>query len=96
MIRKAGMRNGHNADLAADPAVISFGLQVLKESKFKEHGRITPGEPDQLRLLHRALKVFFVTEEFVVAGDFLTYQFPTFQWFVFSIALLVENAEVGS
>lgn len=34
---------------------------VLKESKFKEHGRITP-------------------EEFVAAGDFLTYKFPVWQW----------------
>ncbi|TFK53641.1 putative E2-like enzyme [Heliocybe sulcata] len=34
---------------------------VLKESKFKEHGRITP-------------------EEFVAAGDFLTYKFPVWTW----------------
>lgn len=34
---------------------------VLRESKFKEHGRITP-------------------EEFVVAGDYLVYKFPTWQW----------------
>ncbi|KZT10832.1 uncharacterized protein LAESUDRAFT_643814 [Laetiporus sulphureus 93-53] len=34
---------------------------VLKESKFKEHGRITP-------------------EEFVAAGDFLTYKFPVWSW----------------
>ncbi|KAJ3481817.1 hypothetical protein NLI96_g7403 [Meripilus lineatus] len=36
-------------------------IQVLKESKFKEHGRITP-------------------EEFVAAGDFLTYKFPVWSW----------------
>ncbi|KAG8214225.1 autophagy-related protein 3 [Butyriboletus roseoflavus] len=35
--------------------------QVLKESKFKEHGRITP-------------------EEFVAAGDFLSYKFPVWTW----------------
>ncbi|KAF7305962.1 Autophagy-related protein 3 [Mycena chlorophos] len=34
---------------------------VLKESKFKEHGRITP-------------------EEFVAAGDFLSYKFPVWSW----------------
>lgn len=34
---------------------------VLKESKFKEHGQITP-------------------EEFVAAGDFLTYKFPVWSW----------------
>ncbi|ORX34825.1 autophagocytosis associated protein [Kockovaella imperatae] len=34
---------------------------VLRESKFKEHGRITP-------------------EEFVAAGDFLTFKFPVWQW----------------
>ncbi|EPQ57008.1 hypothetical protein GLOTRDRAFT_73506 [Gloeophyllum trabeum ATCC 11539] len=34
---------------------------VLRESKFKEHGRITP-------------------EEFVAAGDFLTYKFPVWAW----------------
>jgi len=34
---------------------------VLKESKFKEHGRITP-------------------EEFVAAGDFLSYKFPVWTW----------------
>jgi ubiquitin-like-conjugating enzyme ATG3 len=34
---------------------------VLRESRFKEHGRITP-------------------EEFVAAGDFLVYKFPTWSW----------------
>jgi ubiquitin-like-conjugating enzyme ATG3 len=34
---------------------------VLRESRFKEHGRITP-------------------EEFVAAGDFLAYKFPTWSW----------------
>lgn len=34
---------------------------VLRESKFKEHGKITP-------------------EEFVIAGDFLTYKFPLWSW----------------
>ena len=37
--------------------------QVLKESKFKEHGRLTP-------------------EEFVAAGDFLSYKFPVWSWYV--------------
>ncbi|KAL7418686.1 E2-like enzyme [Cryptotrichosporon argae] len=42
-------------------AVRDYLSPVLKESKFKEHGRITP-------------------EEFVAAGDFLTYKFPVWQW----------------
>lgn len=42
-------------------AVRDYWSPVLKESKFKEHGRITP-------------------EEFVAAGDFLTYKFPVWQW----------------
>ncbi|KAK7692386.1 hypothetical protein QCA50_004011 [Cerrena zonata] len=42
-------------------AVRDYLSPVLKESKFKEHGRITP-------------------EEFVAAGDFLTYKFPVWTW----------------
>ncbi|OCB89354.1 hypothetical protein A7U60_g3444 [Sanghuangporus baumii] len=42
-------------------AVREYLSPVLKESKFKEHGRITP-------------------EEFVAAGDFLTYKFPVWKW----------------
>lgn len=42
-------------------AIRDYISPVLKESKFKEHGRITP-------------------EEFVAAGDFLTYKFPVWQW----------------
>ncbi|OCF31228.1 preconditioning-inducible protein [Kwoniella heveanensis BCC8398] len=42
-------------------AVRDYLSPVLRESKFKEHGRITP-------------------EEFVVAGDFLTFKFPVWQW----------------
>ncbi|KAI0373942.1 hypothetical protein BV20DRAFT_961840 [Pilatotrama ljubarskyi] len=42
-------------------AVREYLSPVLKESKFKEHGRITP-------------------EEFVAAGDFLTYKFPVWTW----------------
>ncbi|KAJ8494964.1 hypothetical protein ONZ51_g1985 [Trametes cubensis] len=42
-------------------AVREYLSPVLKESKFKEHGRITP-------------------EEFVAAGDFLTYKFPVWSW----------------
>ncbi|KAF5346687.1 hypothetical protein D9756_010390 [Leucocoprinus leucothites] len=42
-------------------AVREILAPVLRESKFKEHGRITP-------------------EEFVVAGDFLVYKFPVWQW----------------
>ncbi|KAI4526875.1 autophagocytosis associated protein [Schizophyllum commune] len=42
-------------------AVRDYLSPVLKESKFKEHGRITP-------------------EEFVAAGDFLTYKFPVWKW----------------
>ncbi|KDN39016.1 hypothetical protein K437DRAFT_259218 [Tilletiaria anomala UBC 951] len=44
-------------------AVRDYLSPVLRESKFKEHGRITP-------------------EEFVAAGDFLTYKFPTWSWAV--------------
>ncbi|KDQ55750.1 hypothetical protein JAAARDRAFT_208531 [Jaapia argillacea MUCL 33604] len=42
-------------------AVREYLSPVLRESKFKEHGRITP-------------------EEFVAAGDFLTYKFPVWSW----------------
>ncbi|KAK0533429.1 E2-like enzyme [Tilletia horrida] len=42
-------------------AVRDYLAPVLRESKFKEHGRITP-------------------EEFVIAGDFLSYKFPTWSW----------------
>ncbi|WWD22545.1 hypothetical protein CI109_107038 [Kwoniella shandongensis] len=42
-------------------AVRDYLSPVLRESKFKEHGRITP-------------------EEFVAAGDFLTFKFPVWQW----------------
>ncbi|KZO95594.1 hypothetical protein CALVIDRAFT_515911 [Calocera viscosa TUFC12733] len=42
-------------------AVRDYLSPVLRESKFKEHGRITP-------------------EEFVAAGDFLTYKFPVWTW----------------
>ncbi|EIM19550.1 hypothetical protein WALSEDRAFT_41096 [Wallemia mellicola CBS 633.66] len=42
-------------------AVRDYLAPILRESKFKEHGRITP-------------------DEFVAAGDFLTYKFPTWQW----------------
>lgn len=42
-------------------AVRDYLAPVLKDSKFKKHGRITP-------------------DEFVAAGDFLVYKFPTWQW----------------
>lgn len=42
-------------------AVRDYLAPVLRDSKFKESGRITP-------------------EEFVAAGDFLVYKFPTWQW----------------
>ncbi|CDU23793.1 related to AUT1-essential for autophagocytosis [Sporisorium scitamineum] len=42
-------------------AVREYLSPVLRESKFREHGRITP-------------------DEFVAAGDFLSYKFPTWQW----------------
>jgi len=42
-------------------AVRDYLAPVLRESKFKEHGRITP-------------------EEFVAAGDFLSYKFPVWSW----------------
>ncbi|GAA5946571.1 hypothetical protein JCM10213_006633 [Rhodosporidiobolus nylandii] len=42
-------------------AVRDYLAPVLRDSKFKESGRITP-------------------EEFVAAGDFLAYKFPTWQW----------------
>ncbi|KAJ7646992.1 putative E2-like enzyme [Roridomyces roridus] len=40
---------------------MTYLTPVLRESKFKEHGRITP-------------------EEFVAAGDFLTYKFGVWSW----------------
>ncbi|POW17834.1 hypothetical protein PSHT_06244 [Puccinia striiformis] len=43
-------------------AVRDYLAPVLRESKFKEHGRITP------------------VKEFVAAGDFLCYKFPTWSW----------------
>ncbi|BGP00493.1 Autophagy-related protein 3 [Rhodotorula toruloides] len=42
-------------------AVRDYLAPVLRDSKFKETGRITP-------------------DEFVAAGDFLVYKFPTWQW----------------
>ncbi|KAJ7745483.1 putative E2-like enzyme [Mycena maculata] len=42
-------------------SALTYLTPVLKESKFKEHGRITP-------------------EEFVAAGDFLTYKFGVWTW----------------
>lgn len=46
---------------------------VLKESKFREHGRITPGPSNPAsRRLTRA-------DEFVAAGDFLVYKFGLWQ-----------------
>ncbi|GAA5973168.1 hypothetical protein JCM11641_006303 [Rhodosporidiobolus odoratus] len=42
-------------------AVRDYLAPVLRDSKFKESGRITP-------------------DEFVAAGDFLVYKFPTWQW----------------
>lgn len=42
-------------------AVRDYLAPVLRDSKFKESGRITP-------------------EEFVAAGDYLCYKFPTWQW----------------
>ena len=46
---------------------------VLKESKFREHGRITPG-PDNPRSRRLTL-----ADEFVAAGDFLVYKFGLWQ-----------------
>lgn len=42
-------------------AVRDYLSPVLRDSKFKETGRLTP-------------------EEFVAAGDFLVYKFPTWRW----------------
>jgi hypothetical protein len=55
-------------------------LQVLKESKFREHGRITPG---MYMLVQPVCNFSYVTsylEEFVAAGDFLAYKFPVWSW----------------
>ncbi|ELU42636.1 autophagocytosis associated domain-containing protein [Rhizoctonia solani AG-1 IA] len=52
-------------------------IQVLKESKFKEHGRITPGT--HAPVAHRGWANSII-EEFVAAGDFLTYKFPVWSW----------------
>ncbi|EKD05484.1 autophagy-related protein [Trichosporon asahii var. asahii CBS 8904] len=54
-------------------AVRDYLSPVLRESKFKEHGRITPGELHHHYQADRA-------EEFVAAGDFLTFKFPVWQW----------------
>jgi ubiquitin-like-conjugating enzyme ATG3 len=53
--------------------------QVLKESKFKEHGRITPG---MYVLVEAHDHSNSDIEEFVAAGDFLTYKFPVWSWYV--------------
>ncbi|PWN45119.1 hypothetical protein IE81DRAFT_336450 [Ceraceosorus guamensis] len=51
-------------------AVRDYLSPVLRESKFKEHGRITP-------------------DEFVAAGDFLAYKFPTWSWSPASSSALI-------
>ena len=54
--------------------------QVLKESKFKEHGRITPGGTSYNMTNGRRIHLVVLLEEFVAAGDFLTYKFPVWSW----------------
>ncbi|KAK7005844.1 autophagy-related protein 3 [Favolaschia claudopus] len=49
---------------------------VLKESKFKEHGRITPGA----LVVSLVIDVSTFAEEFLAAGDFLAYKFPVWTW----------------
>ncbi|TCD68261.1 E2-like enzyme [Steccherinum ochraceum] len=51
-------------------AVRDYLSPVLKESKFKEHGRITPAW----------LISGLPAEEFVAAGDFLAYKFAMWSW----------------
>ncbi|CAE6430123.1 unnamed protein product [Rhizoctonia solani] len=58
-------------------AVRDYISPVLKESKFKEHGRITPGMHALVVLRGWANPAI---EEFVAAGDFLTYKFPVWSW----------------
>ncbi|KAJ8580483.1 hypothetical protein M405DRAFT_889572 [Rhizopogon salebrosus TDB-379] len=61
-------------------AVRDYLSSVLKESKFKEHGRITP--------------------ELVAAGDFLSYKFPVWTWYVQQLSLIpgrrVQSLSPGS
>ena len=65
---------------------------MLRESKFKEHGRITPGElpqyshlrpvtaePGERKEMLAEVRAD-LSEEFVAAGDFLTFKFPVWQW----------------
>ena len=52
--------------------------KVLKERKFKEHGRITPGTCAIVYLVH--VLCSRAAEEFVAAGDFLVYRFPVRTW----------------
>lgn len=71
----------YSPTLATGPPVgAGAHKKVLRESKFKEHGRITPGKllaPDQRVKAEE-------TEEFVAAGDFLAFKFPVWQWYVLS------------
>jgi len=67
--------------LATGPSVRGGAdKQVLRESKFKEHGRITPGK---LSVSFRQAGADEI-EEFVAAGDFLAFKFPVWQWYVLS------------
>ena len=52
----------------------------MKESKFKEHGRITPGM--KMNEGYTLIVSNGLAEEFVAAGDFLTYKFPVWTWYL--------------
>lgn len=71
--------------MAQSGAFLPLFSKVLRESKFKEHGRITPGklELGVARISELIMTCCRALEEFIAAGDFLTYKFPVWTWYGF-------------